>query len=232
MTEPILAVDFDGIVAILFGIISIGAAIANAVSNKKEPPRRNPNRPKNSSARKEIEEFLEQKSGRKPATRETIAVDEVEVVDETRQRSKPTPRPQPAPRPQPVSKVKKAPAVPRLKQAPPAAGTPSRPAVDASSPRPGERPVGSQDLGTSLREHVSTAMGQRIASQAERDVPHLTSQVDQKVREDLGTFSVDKSVQAASIPVSPLLVMLRNPQSARNALIVSEILSRPKALRK
>lgn len=87
-------------------------------------------------------------------------------------------------------------------------------------------------MGTGLREHVTTAMGERIAVQAQRDLPHLTSSVGEKVQEDLGTFSVSGKVSAPSSKTSPLIQMLRNPQSARHAVIIAEVLGRPKALRK
>jgi len=75
-------------------------------------------------------------------------------------------------------------------------------------------------------------MGERIAAQAQRDLPHLTSSVNDKVREDLGTFSVSGKEAAASSKTSPLIQMLRNPQTARHAVIIAEVMGRPKALRK
>lgn len=224
MPKILILADLEGVVAVLFAVISIGAAIVNAVGGKKEPPRRNPGRPKDNKVRKEIEEFLEQQSGRKPQRREEILVEDVELVEE-----------RPSPRPQPPRQKKPQP----QRQKPTAQKPPQKP---ASTPRPviaptqvtkrGEAPLGSKDMGTGLREHVTATMGERIAAQAQRDLPHLTSQVSEKVREDLGTFSVSGKEAAPSSKTSPLIQMLRNPQSARHAVIIAEVLGRPKALRK
>lgn len=218
-----LLADFDGVIAILFAVISIGAAIVNAVGNKKEPPRRNPGRPKDSSVRKEIEEFLEQQGGRKPRREEVV--DDIEVIEEPRNR----------PGSKSVQKAKRAPVPQRSKPASPkpAPKATPRPAVAPTEvTRPGGTPIGSTDLGTGLRDHISSAMGERMASQAQRDLPHLASRVDQQVREDLGTFSVSGKEATTAASNSPLIKMLRDPQTARNAVIIAEIMGRPKALRK
>lgn len=225
MPGILLLADIEGVVAVLFAVISIGAAIVNAVGGKKEPPRRNPGRPKDSKVRKEIEEFLEQQSGRKPQRREEIQVEDVELIEEPRS----------APRPQPPRQKKPQPQRPK-----PVAQKPAQ--KPASTPRPviaptqvtkrGDPPLGSKDMGTGLREHVTATMGERIAAQAQRDLPHLTSSVNDKVREDLGTFSVSGKEAAASSKTSPLIQMLRNPQTARHAVIIAEVMGRPKALRK
>ena len=74
-------------------------------------------------------------------------------------------------------------------------------------------------------------MHERVAAQAQRDLPHLANRVDEEVKQDLGTFSVSGK-KAAPASSMPLVKMLRNPQSARNAVIIAEVLGRPKALRK
>ena len=87
-------------------------------------------------------------------------------------------------------------------------------------------------LGADLREHVSKVMGERVKAQAERDLPHLASTMAAKVQEDLGDFSVSKKAVDAGSTASPLIQMLRNPQTARQAVLMAEIMGRPKALRK
>jgi outer membrane biosynthesis protein TonB len=223
-----LLADFDGVVAILFAVISIGAAIVNAIGGKKEPPRRNPGRPKNNTVRKEIEEFLEQQGGRKPQRREEVVVEDVDVVEVVEE-----PRPRPKPKPQvPKPKKQQSPKPVAQKPAPKPAATPRPVIAPTQVSRRGDAPLGSNDLGTGLKDHVAAAMGERIAAQAQRDLPHLQSHVDQKVREDLGTFSVSGKEAAPSSKTSPLIQMLRNPQSARHAVIIAEVMGRPKALRK
>ncbi len=230
----LLAISPDTVIATLFALISIGAAIVNAMSGKKEPPRKNPGgRPKDPRVRQEIEEFLEQQSGgRKPPSVE-LGPNDIELVEEP-------PRRRPSPVVKPTKKPKSAqrPVV----QAPRAAAPPKPPAPRASAlptqvTKRGESPVGSTDLGGGLREHVKNAMAERVAVQAQRDLPHLASTMGQKVRQDLGapdtkTYSVSGKTDAVGSGASPLVLMLQNPKTARQAVLMSEIMARPKALRK
>ncbi len=231
----LLAFDPEIVIGLLFGLISIGAAIVNAVSSKKEPPRKNAGgRPKDAKVRDEIEAFLEQQSGgRKPAPIE-LGPDDIELVEEPpRRRSSPVVQPTRKP------KSSQRPVVPTPRAATP---KPAKPAPRASAlptqvTKRGETAIGSSDLGGGLREHVKTAMAERVAVQAQRDLPHLTSSVDQRVREDLGapdttTFSVSGKTDTVRSGASPLVLMLQNPKTARQAVLMSEIMGRPKALRK
>lgn len=230
----LLAIDPQMVIAALFGLISIGAAIVNAMSSKKEPPRKNPGgRPKDARVRQEIEAFLEQQSGGRKPPPIDLGPDDIELVEEPPRR-----RPSPVVKPTKKPKSVQRPAVP----APRAAAPPARPAPRASAlptqvTKRGESPVGSTDLGGGLREHVKTAMAERVAVQAQRDLPHLGSTMGQKVRQDIGapdtkTFSVSGKSDAVRSVASPLVLMLQNPKTARQAVLMSEIMGRPKALRK
>ena len=230
----LLAIDPDTVIATLFALISIGAAIVNAMSGKKEPPRKNAGgRPKDAKVRQEIEAFLEQQSGGRKSPPVELGPDDIELVEEAPRR-----------RPSPVVKPTKKPKSAQRSVVPaPRAVVPPKPPAPRASALPtqvtkrGESPVGSTDLGGGLREHVKTAMAERVAIQAQRDLPHLTSSVNQRVREDLGapdttTFSVSGKTDAVRSGSSPLVLMLQNPKTARQAVLMSEIMGRPKALRK
>ena len=222
---PVLAAGIiDSIVPIIFVIIAIGGAISNAInSNKQQPPRKNAGgRPKDQRVRKEIDEFIEQQGGRKSRPIE-VGPDEIEVVNEPpRRRPTPPARPVKASAPQ-----RKAPAPAAPRPAPPRASAPPTQVT-----KRGDAPLASQGMGSGLREHLKTAMAERVASQAQRDLPHLATSVDQKVREDLGEFAVSGKAAAVHSESSPLILMLRNPKTVRNAVLMAEILGPPKALRK
>ncbi len=229
------AIGPDTVIATLFALISIGAAIVNAVGGKKEPPRKNPvGRPKDQRVRKEIEEFLEQQSGgRKPPPVE-LSPNDIELVEESPRRRQPSPVVKPTKKPKtpqrPVASVPRA-------VAPPKQPAPRPSALPTQVTKRGEMPVGSTDLGGGLREHVKAAMAERVAVQSQRDLPHLASTMGQKVRQDLGapdtkTFSVSGKTDAVRSGASPLVLMLQNPKTARQAVLMSEIMARPKALRK
>ncbi len=232
----LLAVNPDVVIGTLFALISIGAAIVNAMSSKKEPPRKNPaGRPKDARVRQEIEAFLEQQSGgRKPPPVE-LGPDDIELVEEPRRRPSPVVKPTKKPKStqRQVAQAPRAVAPPKPAVRP----VPRASALPTQVTKRGESPVGSTDLGGGLREHVKAAMAERVAVQAQRDLPHLASTIGQKVREDLGapdtkTFSVSGKTDAVRSGASPLVLMLQNPKTARQAVLMSEIMGRPKALRK
>jgi len=228
MSFPLAAGGADLIFPAIFGLISLFAWISNVLKkNQEEQIRRNASqkRPKDQKVRREIEEFLQQqKTGRptRPAN-EIFETDFVEVVEEPSSRRRPTPVVPPTKTP----KANRKPAPQKAK-----APVPSR----TPPPQPSSRsPVGNLSrapLGADLREHVSQAMAERVKAQAERDLPHLASSVAEQVKADLGEFSVSKKATAPRSTASPLIQMLIDPQSARQAVLMSEIMGRPKALRK
>ncbi|MFO1005363.1 MAG: hypothetical protein U0929_05340 [Planctomycetaceae bacterium] len=227
MSFPLAAGGADLIFPAIFGLISLFAWISNVLKkNQEEQIRRNASqkRPKDQKVRREIEEFLQQQRTGRPSNRsnEVIETDFVEVVDESPNRRRPTPVVQPTKTP----KANRKPA-PQKSRAP----TPSK----TPPPQPQRSPVGNLSrapLGADLREHVSQVMAERVKAQADRDLPHLASSVAEQVREDLGEFSVSKKATAPRSTAIPLIQMLSNPQTARQAVLMSEIMGRPKALRK
>ncbi len=100
---------------------------------------------------------------------------------------------------------------------------------EASSPRPGERLAQSglpmSGLGDGVRSHhLQTSMEpNRIDAAVQRDI-------DGAVLQDLGADRSRETGQRTSTP-HPLIAALRNPQGARQAILLNEVLSKPKALR-
>ncbi|RLS54610.1 MAG: hypothetical protein DWH91_11295 [Planctomycetota bacterium] len=235
----LLAVDFGTIVTLFFVAISVIGAVLNASNSNKDKNNKGGNRPRprDSSVRREIEEFLEQQGGRKPKAEKPMILseDDLEIVDEPVRRSvkpKAVPSGQPRqtkrPAAQPSARATKPPAPARPKTL-----TPSSP-LPASS-----RSVGHQDLGDGLRKHVQSAMSERVAAQAQKDLPHLATAgqqaaavTDRQLQANLDAFKVTGKSDPSNSQASPLLKMLRNPGSVRNAVLLAEIMTPPRALRK
>jgi hypothetical protein len=94
---------------------------------------------------------------------------------------------------------------------------------------------GSDDLGKQIRTHLAQYLdASRMATQTQSD---LGNAVERTVRQHLGepiTAGVVEMAQTAQPKSdgSGVLPMLQNAFSARNAVVINEILGRPKALRR
>lgn len=94
----------------------------------------------------------------------------------------------------------------------------------------------STELGKEVRTHVSQYM------QAERLPTHAASGLGQEVvasvADHLGKFTAITPAPMSDAPPPPVTAantiasMLRNPNSVRQAILINEVLARPKALRK
>ena len=229
MFRLLAAFDLGGVFGLLLAVISIGAAIINAIGGKKEPPRKGAGgRPKDQKVRQEINEFLEQQGANRRNRPVEVGPDDIELVEEApRRRASPVVKPTKTPRlPQKTAAQPR----PKAPQALPPA--PRASALPTQVTKRGERPLGSTDLGGGLREHVQSAMAERVAAQAQRDLPHLSSRVDEMVKADLGVFSVSGKADTVRSGSLSLIQMLQNPKTARQAVLMSEIMGLPKALRK
>jgi hypothetical protein len=161
----------------------------------------------------------------------------------------------PTGRPRPAERAPAAP--PRVSAAPPASrGASSRPAKAAAAPsrapaRPapaasrggsdptGSRPVVDPNLGRGVNEHVArnVPVGGGVAENVAR---HMSHDVDRSVQEHLGSFSaavqasatVSPSKQQRSAAVDALKAAIHRPASIRQAILLVEVLARPKAMRR
>jgi hypothetical protein len=218
---PILAADVGTFIAAAFIVISFIGWIINQINahNHPAPPRRGPRpaRPRNERVQEEIDQFIQEATGRKKQP-QVLSADEIEIVEPPRsQRRPPARRPAPAP-----AKERKPPARPR-------------PGEDAA----GRRLAGPEQLTTGLREHVRTYMEDRVATQVQRD---LTNEVAQGVTEHLGAFAAQApggGIRAQSAPArttAPIpavpLPDLRDPAALRKAIVLNEVLLPPVSLRK
>jgi hypothetical protein len=113
--------------------------------------------------------------------------------------------------------------------APPPQTLPSRPGAEIAA----RKGPGSEDLGTQVQAHLneyldSSRMSQRVKAD-------LGSSVERGVREHLGKTET-RGTEEKETPVgpadAPLQALLRDPAGVRSAIILNEILARPKCLRR
>ncbi len=202
-------------------------AVWNAGQEPKAAPRReNPHR-------NEIEQFLEEVGRRRPAAN---AAQRGESVSPNATAPRPIRPPQPMPVPiqrMPGQASRARPEMPkptaRLPQTLPPQTPPSRPGAEIAA----RKAPGSEDLGTQVQAHLneyldSSRMSQRVKAD-------LGSSVERGVREHLGkteTRGTEEKETPAAPTDAPIQSLLRNPAGVRSAILLNEILQRPKCLRR
>jgi len=223
-TDSLLAAIGD-LGFLLFVAFAFLSWLINAVGakNKKNQPnraRRQPQRPprgRDKQLQNEIDQFLAQVKGRAAGEK---PLDVVEI----RERK---------PRRRPVSK-----------QPPPLPEKPAR------KQKPGNRLSkqhlrdSEKELGSSVRKHLAAHMEpDNVDLQVEN---YLAHDVQASVSEHLGRFAAEESkttatrletttgVTSPAVGVTPaaMLQLLQSPQGIRQAILLSEILQRPRALRR
>jgi hypothetical protein len=233
--QPVLAFDLRLVIFMAFIAISVISWIIKQVNENKKPqpaPRRPQAapRPRNDRIQQEIDQFLKDAANRRaPQPRaDVLDVDDIEIVS-------PPPmarRPPPPRRPQPST-----PAAPR--RVPPAQaspGSPRRPGQELAGRHITTAPTLGQQAGAASRQR----MDERVTAQAAQHLPHA---VDQSVSQHLGVFAAGTPPVAgagsqgaardvARTAAASLLLALRSPAGVRQAVIMQEILQRPRALRR
>lgn len=217
----VLAIDLGSILFVVFALVSLVSWIRNQANAGQAPPpgRRPPIQPgpaRNPQIQREIERFLREAAGQAPPRqpqRPVLNADEIEIVE-----------PQSARRPPPRRKVVEKPR--------PATG--NRPAVKprtdaaAPTPRPGE------DLA---RRHLAPAPKSAVAAEHLPQAPagRLPHDVDKSVSAHLGAFVAAESGptrQSQRPRPTSVLAELRTRRGIRSAIIMYEILQRPRALQR
>ena len=206
---PLLAAGGGELITIIMIAIGFISWLVQNVGNQNrpaQPPVRRPGRPprpRNQPAASEIEDFLEEVQPGRP------------------------PQPQPRQsRPQPQGKPR-----PQGGQI----GQKQKPRVPAQEPRrlrPGEelahRHVDAKDLGSGVRKHVSQHVPKdAVGKQVERDLEH---RIDREVTQHLGKSSSSSSTPPPAVPALATEVrdLLARPENMRQAIVLNEILTRPK----
>lgn len=197
---PILAAE-PSIVFLVILIISLFSWVWNLFQGAEKPTKKKRPRPENSGA-SELEIFLQQVVGDKPAN----------------------PRPEKPARPAGEKKQSKNKQQQTRRPAETARSS-ERPASERTEvDRPGKRlsqtHLQTSIMGEGIRPHVSTLQSD-VGTNVRRDI-------DETVQRDIGSDSTTTVNRPAE---HPLIQTLRNPQGVRQAIILTEILNRPKSLR-
>lgn len=216
---PMMLVAMAAIAFVSWVVNQISAQ--NKAAQRRPGPR--PARPRNDRIQQEIDQFIQEAAGRRPARRDVLSADEIEVVSPPPRSRRPAPR-----------RTVSTPARGLRPAAPPPApvGRPGQAAAD-------RRLTGSDQLGAGLTDHVRTHMDNRVDAQVQKYLPHT---VDQEVSQHLGSFAAQSSEGSAPLPsgaaggreatpTQTLLEELRAPGGVRRAIVMQEILQRPLALR-
>ncbi len=234
----ILAAAPETLIGIAFVVISLISGLMNYLNSRAKPNAPNnrgagrPVRPRSERIQSEIEQFM----------REQVRRQEGDAPAAQRPQSQPEPRSAPpakqlpqrrpsAPRgPAPRQAARKPEQLPRQ---PIGQSSQQSPAV-----RPGEefshrKSFSSEGLGQGLREHLKTAMVERVSAETQ---VHLGSGVSQEVTRHLGTFAAATPLSIAAAPAATsapgLVADLRSREGMRRALIAQMILERPASLRR
>ena len=98
----------------------------------------------------------------------------------------------------------------------------------------GQKP---RNVGSGVAEHDDSYIGDHVRSHMGRDVDNFVKKdIDERVRSHLGSQSskpVEMSASdTGSAAADDILSVLKTPAGVRHAILVNEILSRPRSLRK
>jgi|GEM_PF-3166263 len=210
MPTPLLAIEGD-IVGIIILVLTVLGYFVRAIKGNGDAPAVPPIRKNRPELKTEIEEFLEEISG-KAARPEPPRPAPVQ--------RQPEQRPPPRNRPPVKQTIKKGTNKPPLAKKSLGAGKPTKSLADQHLPQ--------SNLGGGLRTHLATYMhADRVGQEAQRDVQ---SQIPAQIKSDLG-YSGAAAATAVPKTVHPLVKLLRDPQGARTAIALQEILQRPKWLK-
>lgn len=237
-SQYLILADIEGFFGIVFFLIAFVGWVINLVNQnqeQKKPPRRRPpnqaGQRRKKAVQNEIDQFLGQarrNSGQRPAT----DVDDVEVI------APPSERRAPPRRRRTREEVweKQTGAAPSKKPKP---ASPSQ--------KPKGRGLASRHLETRESQAKKSAEKPRtpkpissIAKNVENDLPHA---VDASVAAHLSKFTAESPTSAGQIGIartttnrrtkgSVLGKLLQSKESVRNAVILNEVLSPPKSMRK
>lgn len=198
--------------------------VLKQIAAANQPPRPKPGgprpvRPRNERVQQEIDQFIQEATGRRPERKDVLAADDIEVVEQG-------PARRPAPR-------RQAPAARRPEGRPAPGRAAARRPQPASAPSATARPLAASNPAAPAPRPA----GDRMGAQVQRDLPHA---VDQAVASHLGAFSG----QLTGVPQEPtaprgadslaasMLAELQTPAGVQKAIIMQEVLQRPLALRR
>lgn len=227
MDVPLFAVDFGPIIGIIFVIISIASAIFNTAKEKNKPQ---PGKQKQKAALQvELEKFLHEamnpkaEKKQKPANVEFLDEDAFKVESPVEQSPKRRRRRQQKSQPTRTQQKKQS-----------TRRTNEPQAVRQKMTHRERAEIKDQDrkerLGRALRERIEQKHQSHVSSNIQG---HLSSTVNQQPSGKSG-FRDDESTSRTSRSGGAKVIrkLIKDPQSLRQAIILNEILSPPKSLRR
>lgn len=238
--EPLFSAGFQELVALIFVMVSVIGYIIKTVQGTNQqlpPPVQRPGKRREERNADELDSFLQQMN-RQPDQRRT---------NETGRGGSNRARPQGSGGQSGASQ--RPPAKPVQRQQPAGQQPPARRLVEDRASRREAAAMGASGSG-SVAQHVREHMSERIAEEAKRDVGQ---DIKESVQHNMGTglqapaetgsgvrktatqlFAKDPPTAAeccSTLRMESLRKMLGNPDSIRQAIVVQEILNRPKCLR-
>ncbi len=231
--QPIFAINGEGIISLIVITFVVVSGIVNFLKEKSQTARRQANRQRadlgqgqgKKSIQNEIDQFLKEVGGKPKRSQQPI---EIVEVDEPVRRQR---RPQPQQR-RPQTRQRR-PATQQRRQTQAARQPPTRKRKPGAKLHDRKAP-GSQDLGGDVREHVQEHMQRHIATEAQENIAH---DVNKSVQQHLGTFRAGERNSTPTIPLADrvnartIVELLRTPAGIQQAILLHEILSRPKGLK-
>lgn len=201
---PILAaIGVGSIVTFLIIAAYVLSWLSNIIQSNNPKGPKPKNRPRPNGGQSELERFLQ------------------EVA---KKNSGESARPANA-KPKPPEKKKQKPPAPQPQAQRPSA--PLRPGARLAESR-----LATSALGEGVRSHVASHMETRnVDNQAQKDIAGgVRRDIDDRVQRDMGSDATAIAMQRTEV-VHPLMAALRSPQGVRQAVLLTEILNRPKSLR-
>jgi hypothetical protein len=231
---PVLAADAWGtLISIAFLVIAFIGWIMNLVNNQNQPPApadrgrpRRPPRPQERKLQSEIDLFLEEVSGRRPEAAQIEVFEPPAEEADTHVSAMNEPRP-PKPRRKPVG-----------------SGIKQRQMAGSGQLEHGLRDqMAERRESRRLADTVKRQQEQGSSSRAESHMSLFRDDADLGTYRDesqVGTFRDDEAkavkqqalehLQQQQIQASSLAALLRNPAGMRQAIVLSEILMRPRSM--
>lgn len=253
---PWILADADSLVGIVFMIVAFVGWAVNQLNQKKPPipPRRQPGpMPDQKTVQSEIEKFLSQvrqNSPEKPAQESSPPASQMEQRSPT---ADPIPRRAPSmdhpPHSQRESRKNEAAGNARRQAAPPRPGSPGRKPTSSQAPRrqSGTSPSRPRSVPPSAGS-AGTQPPQNLPVQAEhnpgkRGTPNRPSLADSHVASLLGAFAVNprqasggqgqsETLKLAGTSAVELAKKMRSRRSVQEAILLNEIMAKPRALRR
>lgn len=206
LPDPILAINPGQVIGLIIFTVSVISWIVNIVQSNQQNQAPRPKNRQRDPVQTELEKFLQEVMGNKEQPERKRATPPVPQQKQSRSANE--------------KKANKAKAQQQQQR---------QPKTESGTSRHGERVATSHlqtsSLGQGVRSHLQEYMEpNRVEAAVKQDI-------DASVRRDIGSDATSDAIRRAG-SVHPLALALRDPQGARQAILLNEILNRPKSLKR